>query len=254
MGWVSNLIPASRPWTSALWGALTDPQRGRERSKPQTRSRKGLCFWKQVAWAVHGLFAMLQAGTSTRKSVDGMPVQVDPHQCPQEVRMPSLSKVFKFEESLPMCELWTDACPTGIGGYLAFGTHPAGFFMHALTPKDAQWIGSNCQIGDPAWQTEFEMFAVLSALRFFACFLLGGMYRVFLRSDNAATLLAALSFTSKSPYLTRLAGELILELEFLELPPLEGRHVRGLLNTIADSLSRGEIPSDFARCSAAHFD
>ena len=128
------------------------------------------------------------------------------------------------------------------------------FFMHALTPKDAQWIGSNCQIGDPAWQTEFEMFAVLSALRFFACFLLGGMYRVFLRSDNAATLLAALSFTSKSPYLTRLAGELILELEFLELPPLEGRHVRGLLNTIADSLSRGEIPSDFARCSAAHFD
>ena len=42
--------------------------------------------------------------------------------------MPSLSKVFKFEESLPMCELWTDACPTGIGGYIASGTHPAGFF------------------------------------------------------------------------------------------------------------------------------
>ena len=70
--------------------------------------------------------------------------------------------------SLPMCEIWIDACPTGIGGYVA---KPAGYFMHSLTNQDAQWISADCRIGDLAWQTEFDMFAVLCALRFFSRFL-----------------------------------------------------------------------------------
>ena len=41
----------------------------------------------------------------------------------------------------------------------------------------------------------------------------------------------------------RIAGELVLEIESLELAPLEGRHVRGLLNADADTLSRGSAPS-----------
>ena len=154
----------------------------------------------------------------------------------------SLSKVFRFGDHLPLCELWTDACPTGVGSFICFGTKPRGFYMHQLTEQDAWWVDQGCVCNDPSWQSEWELFAVLLAFRAFHSLLKGGEHRVFLRSDNVSTLLASLEFKAHSPALNRIAGELALEIESLELAPLEGRHVRGLLNTDADDLSRGTVP------------
>ena len=242
MGWVSNLVPVARPWTAALWGALTTASQEGASVRSTTRHRKGLTFWKQVSWAITGLRAMLVVGAhrSHEPVVNLSPILDSPTPIPE---VPcSLSKVFLFGDHLPLCELWTDACPGGVGSFICFGTKPRGFYMHQLTEQDAWWVDQRCVCNDPSWQSEWELFAVLLAFRAFHSLLKGGAHRVFLRSDNVSTLLASLEFKAHSPALNRIAGELALEIESLELAPLEGRHVRGLLNTDADDLSRGTVP------------
>ena len=240
-----SLIPSSRPWTAALWGALAVAREERAPVRPQTRRRKGLCFWKQISWAAQGLFAMLRVA-SARQGAEH--VRHTPEHGSLAPPPPSepirLSKLYRFDEQLPLCELWTDACPKGLGGYLTVGARPVGYFMHELTTTDCQWLHPDCCIGSAAWQTEFELFAVLFALRCFSTVLFGGQYKVFLRTDNTATLQASLTFRAKSVTLNHVAGEILLELEHLSIGQLEGRHVRGLLNDVADNLSRGVVPTE----------
>ena len=118
MGWVSNLVPVARPWTAALWGALTTASQEGASIRSTTRRRKGLTFWKQVSWAITGLHAMLVVGAnrSHEPVVNLSPILDSPTPIPE---VPcSLSKVFLFGDHLPLCELWTDACPSGVGSFI----------------------------------------------------------------------------------------------------------------------------------------
>lgn len=62
--------------------------------------------------------------------------------------------------------------------------------------------------------------------------------QIFLQSDNTAVLQAALEFKASSPMLVSLAADISLQIEHSEWEPLWGRHLRGIYNTVADSLSR----------------
>lgn len=63
---------------------------------------------------------------------------------------------------------------------------------------------------------------------------------------------AALRRDAESPLMTQLVVEIILELESQGLGELTGRHLAGLLNDVADKLSRGEVPSECAHASVIH--
>lgn len=242
MAWVANLIPMARPWASALWAALTASRCDPVRST--TRIRKGLVFWKQLQHAVLPLMAMLKVACD---SMDGSPVHFSGNTQLELQGMPMLSKVYRFLPDIPLAELFTDACPFGLGAVLCVGAQPIGFWMHRLTDDDAQWMGADCKLGDPAFQTEWETWCVLLALRVFHQFFRNGRTRVFLRSDNTATLQAALTFKASSPIVNFIAGEIVLELEALGQSGIEGRHIRGIHNDWADALSRDAVPHELQR-------
>lgn len=238
MAWVANLMPMARPWASALWAALTASRR--DPARITTRVRKGLVFWKQLQHAVVPLMAMLNVACGN--------TNVDPS-CTKHTNgstsqgFPMLSKTYRFLPDIPLAELFTDACPTGLGAVLCVGARPIGFWMHQLTEADAKWMNSECMLGDPAYQTEWETWCVLLAIRVFREVFQDGKTRIFLRSDNTATLQASLTFKASSPIVNFIAGELVLELEALGQSCIEGRHIRGIHNDWADALSRNHIPS-----------
>lgn len=232
MAWVANVIPMARPWASALWAALTASRTNPVRET--TRVRKGLVFWKQLQHAVLPLMSMMQVATSHVQVAQSGSVSF----------WPCLQKVYRFLPDVPLAELYTDACPSGLGAVICVGTRPVGFWMHKLTPEDASWMGPSCVLGDPAFQTEWETWCVLLAIRVFCDFFQQGKMRIFLRSDNVATIQAALTFKASSPVVNFIAGELVLELEALGQSSIEGRHIRGIHNDWADSLSRGVVPAD----------
>ena len=254
MGWVSNIIPLSRPWTGALCGAVVAAER--EPTRDSTRARKGLTFWKQVEFSILALGKMLEVASEPSR------LGRDP-----QLQLPQLSKLYSFMQDLPLLELFTDACPTGMGAVIFQGNIPIGYWAHQLSQEDCTKLHKDCQLGDPAFQTEWEAWTVVLALRAFSGIFSSSKFKVFLRSDNTATLQASLQFQAKSPLLRQIAAELVLEIEHQQLGALEGRHIRGLLNQIADSLSRNVVPKQlehvrqfsvpddwlfFRRCSLIH--
>ena len=72
-------------------------------------------------------------------------------------------------------------------------------------------------------------------------------FSIFLRTDNAASLHACLTFKAKSPLLTHLTAEFLLELLCHGWTPPTGEHIAGVLNDTADALSRGEVPPHLAQ-------
>ena len=120
--------------------------------------------------------------------------------------------------------MWSDCCVPP----------PLLCFAFPLACKDAQLF--NATIGDPSWQSEWELLAVLVSLRIFAEELNGGW--VALESDNTATLQAALDFRASSPLMLALAAEVSLELEANSLELQFAHHIRGVANYEADALSR----------------
>ena len=151
LGWIANLIPAARPWASMLWAAVHASQASHTPAKLNTRVRKGLTFRKQVEHALHWLESMLTATVGSG---------------------PQLERVYMWNEHAPVLELYTDACPTGLGGVLYSALKPVAYFSHQLTLEDAKLLGA--QLGDPAFQSEFELYSVLVAVLVFQDFLVRG--------------------------------------------------------------------------------
>lgn len=113
-------------------------------------------------------------------------------------------------------------------------------------------MGPHCKLGDPSYQTEWEAWAVLLSVRVFGSLLNKGATKIFLRSDNVATLQAATQFKARSPLLNRIAAELVIELEVQGQSSVQGRHIRGILNSFADALSRGVVPLELKGIQEVH--
>lgn len=216
LGWVTSAIPAARPWLAMVWAAIT------KRQDP-TRRRKGLVFVKQVVNAIRWLHCLVQ-GEGTH----------------------SLQKVYCWRPWAPVVLIQTDACPWGIGGFLCIGGEFVAHFHDILHEEDYLRFGA--QPGDPAFQSEYELLAMLVAVKAFSPWIRGNneIAKVMLRSDNMATVTAALAYKSSSPLMAQLTAELVLELEFLGVGHVFAQHVAGSLNFLADKLSRlgaDKVPS-----------
>ena len=77
---------------------------------------------------------------------------------------PTLEHTYRWLEHAPVLELHTDACPTGIGGVLCAAFKPIAYFSHQLSREDCSLLGAR---GDPAFQSEYELYAILIAVLLF---------------------------------------------------------------------------------------
>ena len=237
LGWIANLIPTARPWSSMLWAAVYASESTRLPAKLSTRVRKGLTFTRQVEHALHWLEGVLNA-----KAGCG----------------PTLEHTYLWLEHAPVLELHTDASPSGIGGVLCAAFKPIAYFSHQLSHEDCSLLGTT--LGDPAFQSEYELYVILIAVLLFHEFFIQGKSKflsrsrtqVFLRSDNTSAVLASTEYKTKSPILTYLAAELAVQVEGFGMCPIKGRHIMGVLNTVADSLSRNIVPAELAHVRRFH--
>ena len=138
----------------------------------------------------------------------------------------------------------TDACPTGMGGFLAVNGQLVAYWHDRLTDNDAKLFGA--VIGDPSYQSEWELLAVWVSLEVFCKFLHPNFAgcQVLLRTDNTSVIQAVKYCKARSPIMSQLAAEISLQCAILQLMPIEAQHVPGLVNDIADRLSRLERQED----------
>ena len=212
LGWLSSAIPAARPWLAILWSVITGY---REPVKATTRRRKGLILVKQVENAVRWLKGLLHLS-------DGKV---------------GLSKIHRWRPYAVTLLLQTDASPYGLGGVLIKQKQIIAYFSSALTAEDYKLF--NATPGDPSFQSEYELLAVVVGLRSCAQIIADlGATRVILKGDNTATLNAAMNHRASSPLMAQLTAELVLEMEAQGLHAIVAQHLPGLLNTLPDKLSR----------------
>ena len=215
IGWASSVMPMSRPWLAMLWAAVTQQ---RHPIRQTTRARKGLVFVKQVDHAIRWLYALV-------KEVD-------------DRNSSCLKRTFRWRPRAQTILVQTDACPEGMGGFLMIGKEFVAYWWDEVTEADLKLLGA--QKGDPSYQTEWEMLAVWISLELFCPLLVGDDFstQILLRTDNTATIQAAIHHKASSPLMIQLAAEVALQIEAFGLLALFAQHVPGVLNEIADRLSR----------------
>ena len=225
LGWLSSAIPLARPWLAMLWAVITQQ---RDPVRPTTRRRKGLVFVKQINNALKWLKALLML----------------------DDRRFGLCKVHTWLPVQRAILIQTDASPFGLGGICGLGGKLIAYFTDHLQDEDFALVGS--ARGNPAFQSEYEMLAVLVALRVFRPYIWQSKANVLiLRGDNTSVLSAAFTYKSSSPLMTQITAEVSLELELLGLRHVFPQHVPGVLNKIADKLSRPHverIPEELSCC------
>lgn len=216
LGWASSILMLARPWLAMLYAAATQHQRP-EPIRVRARERKGLVFVKQVANALMWLNSMIQ--------------EID-------AKRPGLCRTFKWRPHAPRILIQTDACPTGMGGFLMIGQVHVAYWHTEVTQQDLELLQSDA--GDPSYQNEWELLTIWMSLEAFAPWLQNSAMspQVLIRTDNTSALRAAAEYKAKSPILCQLAAEISIQVELMQLLPLQAEHVAGIENDIADRLSR----------------
>ena len=124
---------------------------------------------------------------------------------------------------------------------------PLQYFEEALDSRDEARFG--VKIGGAAGQQVWEALAVLCGIKLWAKLVRGRQMLLRVRSDSCAALRLAGKLASASPLLNSIGAEMALELEALDVDELVTEHIPGVLNALADALSRihqpgkaGEVP------------
>ena len=150
-----------------------------------------------------------------------------------------LTRVFAAAPGHVAFSIRTDASPYGMGRFLCQVGKPVAFWADELREEELKLF--KAEIGDPSFQTEWELLAILVSLRVFSEHWPHDDLQptqVIVETDNTAALQAALNFQASSPIMQYLAAEVALELESQTLDMLWGTHIRGVANHEADALSR----------------
>ena len=126
-----------------------------------------------------------------------------------------------------------------------------GYWHDTVSDADCSLLGATR--GDPAFQSEWELLAVWVSIETFLEILKKfSAVKIFLRTDNTATIQAAMEFRAGSPVMAQLAAEVSLQLAIHQLLPIYAQHVPGILNDLADRLSRltpdDQVPEQLRQC------
>jgi len=187
-GRLAYLVPASRPWVTALWGALAGSRSAAD-SPAKPEAPPGCHATRRFAVAARWLRVLLRppAGKDSRPLL------------PLETFVVSDLRPVSLDG--PSIQL--DASPWGGGAALIVGGTFVEYAAIAWTPQDARRF--KVALGSPSGQTTWEYLIILLALDLWAC-----RFRetgVAVLGDNIAALNGALSLKGKSE-LNRITREL----------------------------------------------
>ena len=128
----------------------------------------------------------------------------------------------------------TDASPYGMGAILFKKGVPILWMVLDWSPDDLAFL--KAEIGDPAWQAEWELFSILIAVDTWLPHL-RGQSTFLLQADATAALFSAARLAGRTPAMNAIAVEIAILLESAEVS-LSPEHLRGALNFECDAVSR----------------
>ena len=128
----------------------------------------------------------------------------------------------------------TDASPYGMGGILFYKGNPQKWWASALTPDDLSLFAAT--IGDPAFQAEWELLAILTSVVARADCLQSCLVGM-IESDIWAALNATMKMASSTPSMNALGAEIGIRMASYRAY-FQVAHVPGVCNVECDALSR----------------
>ena len=214
--WAASVVPRARPFVAHMFGAIADAKSSGPPARTTTRRRpKDLIFIRRFEHSARWLQALLRDETAL---------------------------VRKFSVNLrhtpTSLGLRTDASPFGMGAVLFDFVTGAILAYWADSISDLDIGRFKAVRGAPDWQNEYELLAVVVSLEVFQTQLAGRTFA--LQADNTAAIQAALNLKSGKALLNTMAGEIALRLDRLRAHLGVTEHIPGLLNFVADALSRLE--------------
>ena len=212
--WAASVVPRARPFVSHMFGAMVDNKAKDRQTKESTRDRpKNLVFVRRFRHAALWLRELL----------------ADEH---------ALVRKFSVRARWAPLSLGlrTDASPYGLGAILFKIATGEVISYWADDLRDEDFKRFKAQRGDPAWQNEWEMLAVLASIVAFESDIAGEKF--LLQADNMTAIEAASRYKSTRPLINTMAGELALRMDKIRTEMTMAEHIPGILNVEADALSR----------------
>ena len=212
--WAASVVPRARPFVSHMFGAMVDNKAKDKQTKESTRDRpKNLVFVRRFRHAALWLRELL----------------ADEH---------ALVRKFSVRARWAPLSLGlrTDASPYGLGAILFKIATGEVISYWADDLRDEDFKRFKAQRGDPAWQNEWEMLAVLASIVAFESDIAGEKF--LLQADNMTAIEAASKYKSTRPLINTMAGELALRMDKIRTEMTMAEHIPGILNVEADALSR----------------
>ncbi len=234
LSWASGMFRWIRGFNACLWAAMTahtaDPAQYRKKFTDKKRPTH-LFFVVRIAQAIAWI-RMLLAGVVRDR--DG-----------QAFRVQKYTSVATRAQDLVWC-IRTDASPFGMGAILFKRGRPVAWIAEDWSEHDLRVLKAT--MGDPAWQAEWELFAVLIAVDTWLP-RLHSQAASLLQTDATAALYDATRMAGRTPAMNALAAELALRFESAQVH-MAPEHVSGTLNFACDALSRlskgAKIPAALA--------
>jgi hypothetical protein len=219
LSWASGLFPWIKGFNSALWAALT--AHASEKEKYSLKKRPTQLFFilrisQAIAWV-----RMLLAGVIRDGGGKTLLVQ---KWTSVAIRLPSLTYCVR-----------TDASPYGMGAILFRNGSPVAWLAEEWSALDYT-LFRGAKRGDPAWQAEWELLAVLIAVDTWLPRLRGQAMCV-VQTDATAALHDVARMAGRTPAMNALAAELALRFESAQIH-FKAEHFNGTLNFECDALSR----------------
>ena len=208
----AGLIPLIRPFLASIWAALASPT--------AAAGSAALVHTKRIARSLRWIQAFAHG------HLGGL------------------------RRSHPLCAsdgdsyfIVTDASPWGIGGVLFHEAVPASCFADHIHLADLRRFQAS--VGDPAFNTLWELLAILVALRLWLP-VVPRQAQVTVKSDSHGSLCAIHKLSSSSPSMSMVLAELALDFAVCPESITALQHIPGVSNTLADPLSRLWAPEPAA--------
>ena len=220
VGWIAGVIPWAKAFAAILHAAAHEESEGSSARAARRRAKRPehLRFVTKPA---------VQALTWTRILLQGSLRDGSGALLP-------LSRVFTVRgESAPgRMVLRCDASPWGFGGLLELDGVVVSYWADEVTELDRRVCPG--QAGDPSFQAEWELYAILISIAVWQG-RLAGAHVACLETDSKAALYACAKLSSNTPTMNSIAAEIALRVVGLQI---ELGHVSGVANYEADALSR----------------
>jgi len=220
VGWIAGFVPWAKAFSSILYAAAhCRPEKWSERTAKRRSKRPDLRFMTKPAEMALRWTRTLLRGDRRDAAGECVP----------------LSRTFTVrtnEPHGPALTIRCDASPWGFGGLLLRNGQVVSFWADKITDADRKVIPG--EAGDPAFQAEWELFAILISLVVWEA-RMADAHVACLESDSQAALYACARWSSNTPSMNLIAAEIGLRVIGSRI---ELSHVSGVANYEADALSR----------------